>query len=142
MNNKEVEEKANLIAAIMLDYQSSEVKIGLDYKEFIKAHSERLAEIYDNHIGETQVDFWIKKHKENIKIIDEKDKEIIQLVKNNNDLKDRCEKLELQGQKAKALLIDCKNILQQCESVSIGRANINLKIIQINEYLQSLKQQP
>lgn len=40
--------------------------------------------------------FWLKQHKENIRLLNEKDAEIRQLVKNNNELKDRCEKLELQ----------------------------------------------
>lgn len=40
--------------------------------------------------------FWVKRHRENIKLLEEKDKEILLLVKNNNDLKNRCEKLELQ----------------------------------------------
>lgn len=40
--------------------------------------------------------FWMNELRKANRTIDEKNKEIELLVKNNNDLKDRCEKLELQ----------------------------------------------
>lgn len=40
--------------------------------------------------------FWMNELRKANRTIDEKDKEIEILVRNNNDLKDRCEKLELE----------------------------------------------
>jgi hypothetical protein len=37
------------------------------------------------------------------------------------------------------MLIDCRNILKQCQSTTIGQTQINVKVIQIENLYRKLK---
>jgi hypothetical protein len=45
----------------------------------------------------------------------------------------------LPSNEIEAMLIDCRNILKQCQSTTIGQTQINVKVIQIENLYRKLK---
>jgi chaperonin cofactor prefoldin len=78
-------------------------KDGVELKDFGGSSDFAIDQALDylNRINPNQnTEFWIKQYKKLVREVDQQhnelNKEIQQLVKNNNDLKDKCEKLELE----------------------------------------------
>jgi hypothetical protein len=47
--------------------------------------------------------------------------------------------LSLPSNEIEAILLDCRNMLRQCQSTTIGQTQINVKIIQIENLYRKLK---
>lgn len=37
-----------------------------------------------------------------------------------------------------SMLMDCRNIIDRCESVTIGKTQLNIKVIEVNNLIQKL----